>query len=129
MYRLEDTHTNMDNIPHGQQTVPPSYCGGDSVMQILPILYSTQKIHLFLTLYSTQLLVQAIVLSHLDYCNSLLAGILPSAIRPLQLIQNAAARLVFNLPRHSHVTSLLTPLAACNGSHQIQNIGSHFPNS
>ncbi|KAJ8380528.1 hypothetical protein SKAU_G00013060 [Synaphobranchus kaupii] len=56
------------------------------------------------------LLVQAMVLSRLDYCNSLLAGLPASAIRPLQLIQNAAARLVFNLPRHSHVTPLLIDL-------------------
>ena len=43
-----------------------------------------------------QLLV-ALVISCLDYCNSLLAGLPASSIRPPQLIQNAAARLVFNL--------------------------------
>jgi hypothetical protein len=32
------------------------------------------------------------------------------AIKPLQLIQNAAARLVFNLPKFSHVTPLLRTL-------------------
>ena len=32
------------------------------------------------------------------------------AIKPLQLIQNAAARLVFNLPEFSHVTPLLRSL-------------------
>ncbi|XP_064178626.1 uncharacterized protein LOC135248207 [Anguilla rostrata] len=73
-------------------------------------LYNIQRIRPFLTTYSTQLLVQAMVLSRLDYCNSLLAGLPASAIRPLQLIQNAAARLVFNLPRHSHITPLLTTL-------------------
>ena len=35
---------------------------------------------------------------------SLLAGLPACAIKPLQLIQNAAARLVFNLPKFSHVT-------------------------
>ncbi|KAG5831831.1 hypothetical protein ANANG_G00283550, partial [Anguilla anguilla] len=59
-------------------------------------LYNIRRIRPFLTTYSTQLLVQAMVLSRLDYCNSLLAGLPASAIRPLQLIQNAAARLVFN---------------------------------
>ncbi|KAL7855527.1 hypothetical protein AOLI_G00191310 [Acnodon oligacanthus] len=39
-------------------------------------------------------------------------------IKPLQLIQNEAARLVFNLPKFSHVTPLLRslhwlPVAAC----------------
>ncbi|KAJ8413309.1 hypothetical protein AAFF_G00093050 [Aldrovandia affinis] len=72
-------------------------------------LYNIRRIRPFLTTYSTQLLVQAMVL-YLDYCNSLLAGLPASTIRPLQLIQNAAARLVYNLPRHSHVTPLLTTL-------------------
>ncbi|KAK0150929.1 hypothetical protein N1851_007967 [Merluccius polli] len=40
---------------------------------------------------------KALVLSRLDYCNSLLAGLPASAIKPLQRIQTAAARLVFNL--------------------------------
>ena len=41
---------------------------------------------------------------------SLPAGLPASAIRPLQLIQNAAARLIFNAPKHTHTTRLLTDL-------------------
>ncbi|KAK5930426.1 hypothetical protein CgunFtcFv8_026661 [Champsocephalus gunnari] len=63
-----------------------------------------------LTQKATQVLVQALVISRLDYCNSLLAGLPACAIRPLQLIQNAAARLVFNLPKCSHTTPLLRSL-------------------
>ncbi|XP_064174041.1 uncharacterized protein LOC135245123 [Anguilla rostrata] len=74
------------------------------------ILYNIRRIRPLLTNYSTQLLVQAMILSRLDYCNSLLAGLPASATRPLQLIQNAAARLVYNLPRDSHVTPLLISL-------------------
>ena len=37
----------------------------------------------------------------------LLASLPAYAIQPLQLIQNAASRLIFNLPRFSHVTPLL----------------------
>ena len=44
------------------------------------------------------------------YCNSLLAGLPASAIRPLQLIQDAAGRLVCNLPKFTHTTLLLRSL-------------------
>ena len=74
------------------------------------LLYNIRRIRLYLTTYSTQLLVQAMVISRLDYCNSLLASLPACVIQPLQLIQNAAARLVFNLPKFSHVTPLLRSL-------------------
>ncbi len=80
-------------------------------------LYYIKKIRPFLSEHATQLLVQALVLSRLDYCNALLAGLPASSIKPLQLIQNAAARLIFNEPKRTHVTPLfinlhLLPIAA-----------------
>ncbi len=60
--------------------------------------------------HATQLLVQALVLSRLDYCNALLAGLPASSINPLQLIQNATARLIFNEPKRTHVTPLFINL-------------------
>ncbi len=71
-------------------------------------LYNIKKI--FLWEHATQLLVQALVLSRLDYCNALLAGLPASSIKPLQLIQNAAARLIFNEPKRTHVTPLFINL-------------------
>ncbi|KAI4873408.1 hypothetical protein NFI96_002258 [Prochilodus magdalenae] len=65
------------------------------------LLYTIRRIRPFLSQEATQLL------SRLDYCNSLLAGLPLRAIRPLQLVQNAAARLIFNLPKFTHVTPLL----------------------
>ncbi len=59
---------------------------------------------------SKQLLVQALVLSRLDYCNALLAGLPACTIKPLQLIQNATARVVFNEPKKAHVTPLFIRL-------------------
>ncbi len=56
------------------------------------------------------LFVQALVISRLDYCNALLAGLPSNTIKPLQMIQNAAARLVFNEPKRAHVTPLFVSL-------------------
>ncbi len=64
-------------------------------------LHSIRKIRPFLTEHATQLIVQALVIiSRLDYCNALLAGLPSCAIRPLPMIQNAAAHLVFNERSH-----------------------------
>ncbi len=74
------------------------------------VLYNINKIRPFLLEHATQLLVQALVLSRLDYCNALLTGLPASSIKPLQLIQNAAARLIFNEPKRMHVTPLFINL-------------------
>ncbi len=59
-------------------------------------LYNIRKIRPFLSEHATQLLVQALVLCRLDYCNALfLAGLPANSIKPLQLIQNVTARLIF----------------------------------
>ncbi len=73
-------------------------------------LHNIRKIRPFLTEHAAQLLVQALVISRLDYCNALLAGLPSNTIKPLQMIQNAAARLVFNEPKRAHVTPLFVSL-------------------
>ncbi len=73
-------------------------------------LHNIRKIRPFLTEHAAQLLVQALVISRLDYCNALLAGLPSNTIKPLQMIQNAVARLVFNEPKRAHVTPLFVSL-------------------
>ncbi len=73
-------------------------------------LYNIKKIRSFLSEHATQLLVQVLVLSRLNYCNALLAGLPACSIKPLKLIQNAAARLIFNEPKRKHVTPLFINL-------------------
>uniref|UniRef100_A0A8C2HQP3 Reverse transcriptase domain-containing protein n=1 Tax=Cyprinus carpio TaxID=7962 RepID=A0A8C2HQP3_CYPCA len=73
-------------------------------------LFNIKKIRPFLSEHAVQLLVQALVLSRLDYCNALLAGLPASSIKPLQLIQKAAARLIFNEPKRIQVTPLFINL-------------------
>jgi len=55
-------------------------------------------------------LVMVVILSRLDYCNSLLAGLQWSTVAPLQRVQNAAARLVLGLSAHDHVSQVLIDL-------------------
>jgi len=58
----------------------------------------------------TTRLVLALVTSRLDYCNSLLAGAPQSILGVLQRVQNAAARLIFELGPRDHVTDNLMQL-------------------
>ncbi len=73
-------------------------------------LHNIRKIRPFLTQHAAQLLVEALVISRLGYCNALLAGLLSCTIKPLQMIENAAARLVFSEPKRAHVTPLFISL-------------------
>ena len=57
-----------------------------------------------------QSLVIALVLSRLDYCNSVLAGVPANLFRRLQSVQNAAARLIFGMRRLEHITDALASL-------------------
>ncbi len=73
-------------------------------------LFNIKKIRPFLLEHASQLLVQALVLSRLGYCNALLAGLPASSNKPLQLIQNVEARKIFDEPKRMHVTPLFINL-------------------
>ncbi len=87
-----------------------SDCIAKTVRSCRFAVYNIRNIRPFLSEHATQLLVQALVLSRLDYCNALLAGLPDNSIKPLQLIQNAAARFIFNEPKRTHVTHLFINL-------------------
>ena len=54
-----------------------------------------------------QALVTAFIASRLDYCNAVLYGTAAGTIQRLQMVMNAAARLVAGLRKYDHVTPLL----------------------
>ena len=61
-------------------------------------LYNMHRIRKYLSRSVTKSLVHSFITSRIDYCNSLLYGLLNSHNMRLQRIQNAAARLVTGSP-------------------------------
>lgn len=63
-----------------------------------------------LTIETTKSLVRNLVLTRLDYCNSLLIDVPAFLVNKLQLVQNSAARLVYRQRKHDHITPALISL-------------------
>ena len=58
-------------------------------------------------------LIRWLILSRLDYCNSVLAGLPRCTTEPLQRVLNAAARLVLNSRLRDHVSPALHQCTGC----------------
>ena len=83
-------------------------------------LHRISTIRKFLTTEATTKLVVCLILSRLDYCNSLLFGLPFSSIQPLQRIQNSAARLILKKRKSDHISPLLSSLHWLPVSQRIQ---------
>ena len=68
------------------------------------------KIKPFLSRRHFETVVDAYITSRLDYCNSLYIGASQLAISRLQLVQNAAARMLTGTRKFDHITPVLTSL-------------------
>ena len=65
------------------------------------------------------------VISRVDYCNSLLAGLPNCHLHRIQLVLNAAARLLYRGQKrgpHHSIAARQTALAPDSGTHPIQNL-------
>uniref|UniRef100_A0A8C5M2F8 Reverse transcriptase domain-containing protein n=1 Tax=Leptobrachium leishanense TaxID=445787 RepID=A0A8C5M2F8_9ANUR len=69
-------------------------------------LKNIARVRPFLTQDTTKVLVHALVISRLDYCNLHLIGLTNSRIAPLQSVMNAGARLTFLTRRTSRTSPL-----------------------
>ena len=91
--------------------MPDSHLKMDmQIRQILKKCYANLRriraIRPYLTLNATKALVQALEMSHIDYCNSQLVGISSDLLNKLQGVQNAAARIVFRLKKFDRVSHI-----------------------
>jgi hypothetical protein len=68
------------------------------------------RVREFLTVNDLRSLVQAVIMSRLDNCNSLLHGIQETEINRLQRLQNSSARLIYGRRKHDHVSDLFVDL-------------------
>ena len=69
-----------------------------------------RRIKKYLSRDSLLTLVHAFITSRLDYCNALLYGLPKEQIAKLQRVQNAAARLIMDVGKYSHITPELYEL-------------------
>uniref|UniRef100_A0A8D0CS33 Reverse transcriptase domain-containing protein n=3 Tax=Sander lucioperca TaxID=283035 RepID=A0A8D0CS33_SANLU len=73
-------------------------------------LRNIAKIRNILSQNDAEKLVHAFVTSRLDYCNSLLSGCSNKSLKTLQLIQNAAARVLTRTNKRDHISPVLASL-------------------
>ena len=64
----------------------------------------------FLCRHDLEKAIHALISSRLDYCNALYVSVNQSSLSRLQLVQNAAARLLTNTNRRVHITPVLNSL-------------------
>ena len=73
-------------------------------------LRNIARIRAYLSLDDAKTLINAFVFSRLDYCNGLLSGLPKKSIDKLQLVQNAAARVLTKTRMREHITPVLAAL-------------------
>ena len=70
-------------------------------------MYQLRSVQRSLTLDSRRALARAFVVSRIDYCNTVLYGVVKGEVQRLQMVLNAAVRLVVGTGKFSHVTPIL----------------------
>ncbi len=74
------------------------------------ILKNISKLRPMLSKSNAEMLIHAFTTSRLDYCNTLLGGCSACLINKLQMIQNAAARVLTRTRKYDHISPVLSTL-------------------
>ncbi len=86
-----------NHVSHVTKTVFFHLRNIDQLRNMLPVSDAEKLVHAFMT-------------SRLDYCNALLGGCPASSINKLQIVQNAAARVLTRSRKYDHITPILQSL-------------------
>ena len=72
-----------------------------------------------LSMSNAEMLIHAFMTSRLDYCNALLGGCSARLVNKLQLVQNAAARVLTRTRKYDHISPVLSTLHWLPIKHRI----------
>ena len=73
-------------------------------------LLKIRNIRKILTVDACKTLVQGLVISHLDYCKSILAELPESTIKKFQRIQNIASKIILGRSKYDSTTECMREL-------------------
>ncbi|KAI2646685.1 RNA-directed DNA polymerase from mobile element jockey [Labeo rohita] len=82
-------------------------------------LKNISKLRPMLSMSNAETLIHAFMTSRLDYCNALLGGCSARLINKLQLVQNAAARVLTRTKKYDHISPVLSTLHWLPIKHRI----------
>uniref|UniRef100_A0A8C5AGF3 Reverse transcriptase domain-containing protein n=1 Tax=Gadus morhua TaxID=8049 RepID=A0A8C5AGF3_GADMO len=92
----------------------PQLCFDQHIRSITRIAFfhlrNIARIRSMLSVVDAETLIHAFVSSRLDYCNALFSGLPNSTTKSLQLVHNAAARLLTRTRKFDHITPILASL-------------------
>ncbi len=82
-------------------------------------LKNISKLRPMLSMSNAEILINAFITSRLDYCNALLGGCSACLINKLQMVQNAAARVLTRTRKYEHISPVLSTLHWLPTKHRI----------
>ena len=95
-------------------TIDPDLAFDEHINNITRIAFlhlrNIAKLRNALSLQDAEKLVHAFITSRLDYCNALLSGCSCKSLNKLQLVQNAAARVLTRTRKFDHISPVLSNL-------------------
>ncbi len=82
-------------------------------------LKNISKLRPMLSMSNAEMLIHAFMTSRSDYCNALLGGCAARLINKLQMVQNAAARVLTRTRKYEHISPVLSTLHRLPTKHRI----------